>query len=187
MTKYIFRHFFNQYNLIFVFHLDILYPVAMAGTDYKIILERAKKDLLAEQETLGKCLKQQEQTEKRIAGLRQTIAALSRMLDEEFVEEDAMGLTDAIRTVFREKLGSGTLIPTEVRDYLVTIGYDITKYGNVMASIHSVMNRLAQRGEIEEAGTRADGKVAYRAVHKPIGPPNEGRGLMAPKTRFRKI
>lgn len=143
------------------FVLDIYYyPFAMTNTDYKAILEQAKQDLLKGQEALGKCLKEQEEIEKWITGLRQTIAALSRMLDEEFIEEDAMGLTDAIRHVF--SISIGTLIPTEVRDHLETSGYDIKKYGNVMASVHSVINRLKDRKEIVEAGSRADGKTAYR-------------------------
>jgi hypothetical protein len=144
----------------------------MTSTDYKKVLEQAKKDLLGEQQALGRSLKEQEDIEKRITALRQTVAALSRMLDEEFVEEDAMGLTDAIRTIFRDKAaGNGTLIPTEVRDYLVTIGYDITKYGNVMASVHSVINRLLQKGEIVIAGSRADNKTCYKWVSKLAGPP----------------
>lgn len=132
----------------------------MTGQDYKKILDQAKQDLLAAQQELGECLSKQEQIEKKITGLRQTISALSRMLDEDFVEEDAMGLTDAIREIFSTRLGD--LIPTEVRDALKESGYDITKYGNVMASVHSVINRLATRGEIVEVGTRADGKAAYK-------------------------
>jgi hypothetical protein len=167
-------------KLMLAFVLDIqYYRFTMTNTDYKVILEQAKKDLLSGQEALGKCFKQQEEIEKWITGLRQTIAALSRMLDEEFVEEDAMGLTDAIRTVFRDKLGSGTLIPTEVRDYLVTIGYDITKYGNVMASVHSVINRLLDKGEIAVAGTRADNKTAYKWVYKLAGPPGRPSGELS--------
>jgi hypothetical protein len=168
----------------------------MAETDYKKVLEQAKRDLLAEQEALGGLLKQQEASERKVMALRQTIAALSRMLDEEFVEEDAMGLTDAVRDIFTQKVGSGTLTTLELRDYLVRVGYDITKYGNVMANIHSVITRLLQRGEISEAGTRADNKVAYKWNYKievgiagpnePLaGPPNQGRGLMA--GRIKKI
>lgn len=134
----------------------------MTGQDYKKILEQAKKDLLGAQEEMGECLEQQEQIEKKITALRQTVTALSRMLDEDFVEEDAMGLTDAIRLVFQNKEQSGTLIPTEVRDALAVHGFNLKKYGNVMASVHSVITRLADRGEIILAGTRADGKAAYR-------------------------
>jgi hypothetical protein len=132
----------------------------MTVTDYEAILEQAKKDLLHKQADLAKCIATQEDIENEIAGLRGTVASLSRMLKREYVEEDEMGLTEAIRRAFKGH--SGTLIPTEVRDRLKEAGYDISKHGNVMASIHSVMNRLNGRGEIIHAGDRADGKPAYR-------------------------
>lgn len=144
----------------------------MNDTDYMAVLGRAKTDLLQEQEALGRCLKEQEAHEKRIAGLRATIAALSRMLDEEFVEEDAMGLTDAIREAFRSIGQSGTMIPTEVRGRLEMLGYDVSKYGNVMASVHTIINRLASKGEIRQIGTRSDNKPSYQWVLRPadLGP-----------------
>lgn len=131
----------------------------MTDTDYEAILEQAKDDLLKEQNALGLCFRQQEAHEKKIAGLRATVAALSRMLDKEFVEEDAMGFTDAIREAFRT--ADTNLAPTEVKGRLEQMGYDTSKYGNVMASVHTIINRLVQRGEIKQIGTRADNKPAY--------------------------
>lgn len=134
----------------------------MDGTDYKQVLERAKTDLLKEQEALGECFKEQEAHEKKITGLRATIAALSRMLDEEFIEEDAMGLTDAIREAFKFAHNTNSnLLPTEVKGRLELLGYDVSKYGNLMASIHTIIGRLVSQREIKQAGTRADGKACY--------------------------
>jgi len=132
----------------------------MSGTDYRAVLEQAKKDLLALQSELGECLKQQEFIEARVLGLRQTVVALSRMLGEEFLEDDAPGLTDAIREAFKSKIGSN-LTAVEVRGVLESLGYDISKYGNFMASVHTVIKRLVAKGEIREKGTRADGKPMY--------------------------
>jgi hypothetical protein len=136
----------------------------MTDTDYKAVLEQTKSDLLKTQNELGRKLKEQEALEKKITGLRATIAALARMLDEEFVEEDAIGLTDAIREAFRAAGVTGTLTPTEVKEKLEMMGYDITKYGNVMASVHTIVNRLVSKREIKQVGTRADNKPCYQIM-----------------------
>jgi hypothetical protein len=127
---------------------------------YKETLERAKEDLLKSQKELGECLEKQEALEKQITELRRIIVPISRMLGEEFVEEDAMGLTDAIRQAFKS---DGRLTPMDVKGALKQIGYDLSQYGNFMASVHAVINRLAARGEIRQTGT-IDGKPAYEWV-----------------------
>jgi len=134
----------------------------MTDTDYKAILEQAKTDLLKTQNQLGEKFKEQEMLEKKITALRATIAALARMLDEEFVEEDALGFTDAIREAFRAMGVSGNLTPTEVKGKLEMMGYDIAKYGNVMASVHTIINRLQSKNEIKHVGNRGDSKPCYQ-------------------------
>ncbi len=115
--------------------------------DFRGTLEKAKAELISNSQRLGAILQEQEEVgESRNVKLREVIATLSRLLGDQFIEEDAIGLTDAIRQAFR---GSGApLQPTDVRNRLKQIGYDITKYGNLMASIHSVLNQLQGRGEI---------------------------------------
>lgn len=131
-------------------------------------MEQAKSDLLKTQGQLGEKFKEQETLEKKITGLRATIAALARMLGEEFVEEDAIGLTDAIREAFRATGTDGTLTPTEVKEKLEKMGYNTARYGNLMASVHTVINRLVAKREIKEAGTRADNKPCYQQVPRLI-------------------
>lgn len=138
----------------------------MAELNYKMLLGKLKNDLIATQQELGQVFKQQEELEKKISGLRAMIAAMSRMLDEEFVEEDAIGLTDAIREAFRSVGIAGHLTPTEVKGRLEMMGYDTAKYGNVMASVHTVINRLASKGEIKPVGTSTDNKTAYQMTDK---------------------
>ncbi len=135
-------------------------------TDYKTVLDQAKRDLLKTQNDLGEKFKEQEQLEKKITGLRATIAALSRMLDDDFIEEDAIGLTDAIREAFRSTGTNSNLIPTEVKGKLEMMGYDTAKYGNVMASVHTIINRLVSKGEIKQVGHRADNKACYQMTPK---------------------
>ena len=136
-----------------------------SAIDYHQLIDSLKKDLALRQEALGKCMAQQEQLEREVAAIRSSITNFARMLDMEYVEEDDIGLTEAVRQVFKSAVGQ-SFIPTEIRDKLKGMGYDINKHGNVLASIHSVINRLQQRAEIAVVGQRNDGKTCYRWANK---------------------
>ncbi|MCU1311590.1 MAG: hypothetical protein JWO20_2715 [Candidatus Angelobacter sp.] len=132
------------------------------ATDYKQIFKQVKTDIAAKRQELGESMRTVEGLEAEIAGLQQTALGLARMLGEEFVAEDEIGLTDAVRNVFKSALPSKNFTALEVRDELQAMGYDITKYGNVMASIHSVIKRLIDK-DIKFVGTRGDSdKPAYQ-------------------------
>src|SRR5271165_3068681 len=118
----------------------------MENLEFRPVLEKAKTELIASQKRLGEHLAGQEAEEKNIVRLREFIVTMSKLLGEEFVEEDTLGLTDAVRQAF--KTHTTALQPTEVRDKLQQLGYDLTKYGNMMASIHTVLNRLLAKQEI---------------------------------------
>jgi hypothetical protein len=133
----------------------------MADAKYKKMLETAKADYRAIQAKIGKCRDEQERLEKRLVGVRETVVSLSKMLGESFSEEDELGLTDAIRQAF--KTASGGMAPTDVKGRLEQLGYDTSKYGNVMASVHSVINRLVRKGEVIQTGTSGD-KPCYTWV-----------------------
>jgi hypothetical protein len=60
-----------------------------------------------------------------------------------------MGLTEAIRWVFRQPLML-PLTPTQVRDHLAQMGYDLEKYAHVMPPIHNTLKRMKEAGEIKE-------------------------------------
>jgi hypothetical protein len=60
-----------------------------------------------------------------------------------------MGLTEAIRWVFRQPLLL-PLTPTQVRDRMAEMGYDLGKYKHVMPPIHNTLNRMKEAGEIRE-------------------------------------
>jgi hypothetical protein len=60
-----------------------------------------------------------------------------------------MGLTEAIRWVFRQPLML-PLTPTQVRDHLAEMGYDLGKYAHVMPPIHTTLKRMKEAGEIKE-------------------------------------
>jgi hypothetical protein len=60
-----------------------------------------------------------------------------------------MGLTEAIRWVFRQPLLL-PLTPTQVRDHLAQMGYELDKYKHVMPPIHNTLKRMKEAGEIKE-------------------------------------
>jgi hypothetical protein len=60
-----------------------------------------------------------------------------------------MGLTEAIRWVFRQPLLL-PLTPTQVRDRMAEMGYDLSKYKHEMPPIHNTLNRMKEAGEIKE-------------------------------------
>jgi hypothetical protein len=60
-----------------------------------------------------------------------------------------MGLTEAIRWVFRQPLLL-PLTPTQVRDHMAEMGYDLEKYKHVMPPIHNTLKRMKEAGEIRE-------------------------------------
>jgi hypothetical protein len=62
---------------------------------------------------------------------------------------EEMGLSEAIRWVFRQP-HILPLTPTQVRDELAKMGYDLEKYAFVMPPIHNTLKRMKEAGEIKE-------------------------------------
>jgi hypothetical protein len=60
-----------------------------------------------------------------------------------------MGLTEAIRWVFRQPLLL-PLTPTQVRDRMAEMGYDLSKYKHEMPPIHNTLKRMKEAGEVRE-------------------------------------
>jgi len=55
------------------------------------------------------------------------------------------GLTEACRTVLRS--AGRPLTALELRDRLVSVGFDLERYSNALASVHTVLKRLTESGE----------------------------------------
>lgn len=60
-----------------------------------------------------------------------------------------MGLTEAIRWVFRQP-HILPLTPTQVRNRMAEMGYDLSKYKHMMPPIHNTLKRMKEAGEIKE-------------------------------------
>lgn len=128
--------------------------------------------------------------EARIAQLRHSIAALTKLCGYE--PTVPLGLTDACRLVLCN--AGAPLTALEVRDRLAAIGVDLGKYSNPLASIHTVLNRMHDAGEIVERDREDDpaSKTAYAFVlgmqagyaHFPHAKRRvRGEGLCPPKDR----
>jgi hypothetical protein len=137
----------------------------MTTDTYKQALKQAKADLVEQVAVLGTAQDSAKKAEKAIVELRQTIAALQVLCGEpEFVEEDALGLTDAIRMAFRT--AARDMSAHDIREHMEGMGY-AGRWGNLLASIHTVIPRLHKKGEIEPTGN-VNGKDTYRWVGHPI-------------------
>ena len=142
-------------------------------TDYQSALAAVIKELAELMRDREAIDTQRERLDQRIFQLREGMVGLAILcgtdttqlaqkhpeLFPDLISSDT-GLTDAIRKAMQSK--RLYVSPVEVRDRLVNMGYDVSKHGNVLASIHTILRRLAVNEEIEE-GTR-DGKVVYRIV-----------------------
>jgi hypothetical protein len=163
--------------------LYIVYKYVSMSTDqYRRALDAAVREyekLLAEHATL----------EGRLAQLKHSIAALTKLCGYE--PTVPMGLTDACRLVLRN--ANQPLTALEVRDRLTSIGVDLEKHSNPLASIHTVLKRLHGAGELVERDRddEPSARTAYvfaLPVHGVTGVGTSkrritGEGLCPPKDR----
>jgi hypothetical protein len=121
----------------------------MTQDDYRRALEAASR----EYEELGV---RRREIDQRLAQLSHTIGTLTRLLG--LTPTVPFGLTDAIRMVVRG--GGVPMTPTEVRDRLVGFGFDMSKYANELAAVHTILKRLNDAGEVRFIPS-ATGKHQY--------------------------
>jgi hypothetical protein len=146
----------------------------MSTDDYRRALDAAVREY--EQLTADRA-----QLDARISQLQHSIAALTKLCG--FEPTVPLGLTDACRLALRN--APTPLTALELRDRLASIGIDLSKYSNPLASIHTVLRRMREAGEIVERNREYDERTAYvsvlpAAVRKPLAP-----RATAPKDRKR--
>jgi hypothetical protein len=117
--------------------------------EYRKALDAACK----EYEELGR---QRAVIDERLTQLTQSIGTLIKLCG--FVPAMPWGLTDACRAILRN--AGIPMSPTEVRDRLTAIGFDLSRYSNELAAIHTVLRRLNESGELRFIA--APGKHLYR-------------------------
>jgi len=151
----------------------------MTTDEYRRALEAAT----LEYESLGQ---QRQAIDRRLTELAQTISTLSRLCG--LVPTVPWGLTDACRVVLRSGM---PMTPTEVRDRLLSIGFDLSKYSSELAAIHTVLKRLNESGELRFIVAAVGGaKSGAYLWHKPISAAALGpevaelmRGLPKPREK----
>ena len=89
---------------------------------------------------------EEESLTARLARVRAARLALAHLQVEQAPAFDGK-LADAIRTVLKSHRGS--LSPTEVREHVKALGYDIGKHDNQMAAIHGVLRALVDSEEVK--------------------------------------
>ena len=115
--------------------------------------KRALRDALRELTELGR---KSAEIDERRAQLVQTIAHLSRLCGVK--PSVPWGITDACRMVLRA--AGRPLTPSEIRGQLEAMGFDVSRYSNQLAPIHTVLKRLHGAGEAEVRAA-ADDKPGY--------------------------
>jgi hypothetical protein len=131
----------------------------MSDETASVLLKYARERLL-------ELLQQESSVKSQISHWRSIVEQLAKLSGEELEPEiisrinqlnqeseasagTEMGLTEAIRWVFRQPLLL-PLTPTQVRDRLAEMGYDLEKYAHVMPPIHNTLKRMRDAGEIKE-------------------------------------
>lgn len=124
----------------------------MARDTYKQAYATAKLDLLQQ-------LQKRDDLEQQIRKLKQTVKALGELCGAAPDEIDKLllvggfaidakpGFTDAIRRLFR--IHQTALSPMEIRDDLLKMAIGVGQV-NLLSSIHTVLRRMAEAGEIEK-------------------------------------
>lgn len=94
---------------------------------------------------------ERQRLDTRLSELAQSIGTLSRLCG--LTPTVPWGLTDACRTVLRSV--GRPMTPSQVRDRLTAIGFDLSIYANALAAIHTTLKRLAESGELAAADEAA--------------------------------
>jgi hypothetical protein len=89
---------------------------------------------------------------------------------------------DAIRSALRST--NKLLTATEIRGTILLLKkLDLSSYSNAMASIHTTLRRMKEKGEVEET-SNDKGEKAYRLIPRaPIPPSGMLAKLMAEQGR----
>ena len=122
-----------------------------------------RRALADAQKELRDLFRKREEMERQIARLRQTIVAVGRVCEPDATyntkaqirdpaSRDGVGLTDAVRTALMSS--RKPLDAIRIRDMLDAVGYDPGSSPNTLISIHTVLRRLFQSGEVKAVGIK---------------------------------
>ena len=159
----------------------------MTNTNYRKALYQAKQELAHE-------LVERQKSDQRIARLRALITQLQdacagqdqkQFWDsiERVVKADLKGgITETIRVLLKER--SLPMTASELKAGIEARKYDLSRFQNPLAVIHTVLNRLVKSGEVKVIPQKY-GKKAYRWVSTTEKLLSELRETSQPATRQR--
>lgn len=136
--------------------------MSQKSSEYRKAYEAAKQELTD-------LLAQQQLVEQRVVIVRQSLQTLAALCESEGVEvkpsAEAEGLlaSSTLAADIRAILAAHCLRwfrPNGVKAQLERLGHDLSQYKNPQATIHMVLKRMAESGEIEEK-TDEEGKAIY--------------------------
>jgi hypothetical protein len=150
-----------------------------------------KHELQEAQNGLREMFKQLHDLHVRIARQKRKVAMLTELArwDEDSQPVPLVdGITEACRTALLDS--NKPLSPAEVRDTIKTLG--VPKQQNLLASVHTILKRLAAAGEIKEANglyrRLTENEFLLKGMPPRIRPikPMEPGEKMHPRTRVPK-
>jgi len=136
-----------------------------------------EKALKAAEEELAWRLQQKAENDNRIAWLKTTIASLQQVAAKEATQrsisdllqtmwgyDPQSGLTDSIRYVLCN--AGRALGPIEIAHQLHLAGFELSKYQQPSAVVHTTLERLAKHGEVRRLTVH--GHKVYEWVGSPF-------------------
>ena len=127
-------------------------------------------------EELESLLTDQERIEERILSLRKSMTALATLIsqhegkDKDFTEYAHASLQQMVDTSLTRDIhrivaaSKKPLTATEIKTELTELGAGLDDHSNPLATIHAILNRLAESKRAKE--TVKDGKKAWMSVTK---------------------
>lgn len=114
-----------------------------------------KSDMREARDKLSELVRQREELEIEISKQQRRVAALALLSEEgseseEHLELNLGGLTEAVRSAIRAA-GSKGLTPVEIRKSLIQLYFPVADYKNFRGSLHAVLKRLVDAGEVKRA------------------------------------
>jgi hypothetical protein len=142
------------------------YTLCMANIDYHRTLYEAKQDL-------ARHLVKRQELDQKIARLHAVVTNLQNLcaemnqktfdqrVDRVIRKDLKAGITQSARVILEQTFFPMT--PSELLRSIEARKYNLARYANPLAVIHTVLKRLLQSGEVREV-LQPDGKKAYQWV-----------------------
>jgi hypothetical protein len=158
--------FCSSRNLFLCITHYMYYKLCMANIDYHRTLYEAKQDLASH-------LVKRQKLDQKIARLHAVVTNLQNLcaemnqktfdqrVDRVIKKDLKAGITQSARVVLEQTFFPMT--PSELLRSIEARKYNLARYANPLAVIHTVLKRLLQGGEVREV-LQPDGKKAYQWV-----------------------